>query len=267
MGARGTDVAREAADLVLVDDNFASIVRGIRLGRRIFDNLQKSMQYIFAIHIPIAGIALTPMILGWPALMLPLHVAMLELVIDPACTLAFENEPADADVMQRVPRDTSAPLFGRHAVTLSSLKGRSLLACVGLSWAWSTGSVDLWLASGWPAASGDGTPFVLTTDQSRSMVFITLIVGNASLILSNRAQPGRFWASWRIPNGMAYAVILLALGLLSLAIHWPALAGPLQLAPLPASAWWVSLGLGVLSLPVLNTWRWWMNRPTAKPIK
>lgn len=267
MGARGTDVAREAADLVLVDDNFASIVRGIRLGRRIFDNLQKSMQYIFAIHIPIAGIALTPMILGWPALMLPLHVAMLELVIDPACTLAFENEPADADVMQRVPRDTSAPLFGWHAITLASLQGLSLLACVGLSWAWSTGSVDLWLASGWPAASGDGTPFVLTTDQSRSMVFITLIVGNASLILSNRAQPGRFWASWRIPNGMAYAVILLALGLLSLAIHWPALAGPLQLAPLPASAWWVSLGLGVLSLPVLNTWRWWMNRPTAKPIK
>ena len=256
MGARGTDVAREAADLVLVDDNFASIVRGIRLGRRIFGNLQKSMQYIFAIHIPIAGIALTPMVMGWPALMLPLHVAMLELVIDPACSLAFENEPADADVMQRAPRNTSAPLFGWREITLALLQGLSLLACVGLSWAWSTGFVNPWLSAWWPAVAETWTPTMLTADQSRSMVFITLIVGNASLILSNRAQPGRFWASWRIPNGMAFIVILLALGLLNLAIYWPALATPLQLAPLPASAWWFSSGLGILSLPAVNALQW-----------
>lgn len=261
MGARGTDVAREAADLVLVDDNFASIVRGIRLGRRIFGNLQKSMQYIFAIHIPIAGMALVPMLMGWPAVMLPLHVAMLELVIDPACSLAFENEPADADVMQRPPRDTLAPLFGAHEITLALLQGLSLLACVGLAWAWSTGSVGLWLTNAWPAGSWDGHHIALTPQQSRSMVFITLIVGNASLILSNRASPGHFWASWRVPNLTAYAVIGLALALLALAIHWPALATPLQLAPLPARAWWVSLGLGLLILPVRPVWVWCKDKP------
>ncbi len=135
MGLRGTDVAREAADLVLVDDNFASIVRGIRVGRRIFGNLQKSMRYIFAIHIPIAGIALAPMVMAWPALMLPLHVALLELVIDPACSIAFENEPADADVMQRPPRDTRAPLFGAKDIAWALAQGLLVLACVGLTYA------------------------------------------------------------------------------------------------------------------------------------
>ena len=95
MGGRGTDVAREAASLVLLDDNFASIVRAVRLGRRIFDNLRKSMSYILAVHVPIAGMALLPVLLGWPALLYPMHIALLELIIDPACSLAFENEPAE----------------------------------------------------------------------------------------------------------------------------------------------------------------------------
>ncbi|MEY3447286.1 MAG: hypothetical protein RIR45_2041, partial [Pseudomonadota bacterium] len=94
MGGRGTDVAREAASLVLLDDNFASIVRAVRLGRRIFDNLRKSMSYILAVHVPIAGLALLPVLLGWPVLLYPLHIAFLELVIDPACSMVFENEPS-----------------------------------------------------------------------------------------------------------------------------------------------------------------------------
>jgi magnesium-transporting ATPase (P-type) len=100
MGGRGTDVARESASLVLIDDNFAAIVAAVRLGRRVFDNLRKAMSYILAVHVPIAGMALLPVLFGWPALLYPMHIALHELIIDPACSIAFENEPAESDVMQ-----------------------------------------------------------------------------------------------------------------------------------------------------------------------
>ena len=233
MGARGTDVAREASDLVLVDDNFASIVRGIRVGRRIFDNLQKSMHYIFAIHIPIAGMALVPMLMGWPPLMLPLHVALLEMVIDPTCAIAFEKEPAEADVMQRPPRDTQSPLFGARKITTALAQGLCILAFVGLSYGWPHihWSAD-WLMAPFSTAWTDA--------HTRSMAFITLIAGNAMLVLSSRRRPTptrvkkRYFAK-HVPmnqsldsglNNNPTAVILpmVAMGLLALAIHWPWLA-------------------------------------------
>ena len=244
MGLRGTDVAREAADLVLVDDNFASIVRGIRVGRRIFGNLQKSMRYIFAIHIPIAGIALAPMVMNWPALMLPLHVALLELVIDPACSIAFENEPADADVMQRPPRDTRAALFGARDITLALVQGLLVLACVGLSYAWAKG----WL-------NGGATP-ALSEEETRSMVFVTLVLGYAALIVVNRAQPGQLWASLRVPNPSAWGVILLAWGLVMAGMYWPWLAMTLKFAPLPNGPWTVALACGMLSLLAMSGLHW-----------
>lgn len=252
MGGRGTDVAREAADLVLVDDNFASIVRGIRLGRRIFDNLQKSMHYIFAIHIPIAGMSLLPMVMGWPPLMLPLHVALLELVIDPTCSLAFENEPENANVMQRPPRNTADPLFGRGAIALAFGQGLCVFASVGLSFA--AASDDLgtglhaWL--GWPPLQA------LSEEQIRTMVMITLIVGNAALILSNRAGGGKFWASWRNPNKTAWLVIGLAMAFLALAIHWPWLSVPLKFQPLPIAYLTVAIGSGLLSWVSVSVLHW-----------
>ena len=112
MGGRGTDVAREAASLVLLDDHFLSIVHAVRLGRRIFDNLRKSMSYMLAVHVPIAGMALLPVLLGWPVMLYPMHIVFLELIIDPACSMAFENEPAEPDIMQPPPRNPTAPLFG-----------------------------------------------------------------------------------------------------------------------------------------------------------
>ncbi|MGV0960954.1 MAG: cation-translocating P-type ATPase [Limnohabitans sp.] len=252
MGLRGTDVAREAADLVLVDDNFASIVRGIRVGRRIFGNLQKSMRYIFAIHIPIAGIALTPMVMAWPVLMLPLHVALLELVIDPACSIAFENEPADADVMQRPPRDTRAALFGTKDIAVALGQGLLVLACVGLSYAW---------ARGW---TGWGTTLALSEEQTRAMVFVTLILGYAALILVNRAAPGRFWASLRVPNPSAWGVIALAWGFMLVSMQWPWLAQMLKFAPLTAWPWAVALSMGGLSLVALLSLHWLLGPHQAR---
>ncbi len=256
MGLRGTDVAREAADLVLVDDNFASIVRGIRVGRRIFGNLQKSMRYIFAIHIPIAGIALTPMVMAWPALMLPLHVALLELVIDPACSIAFENEPADANVMQRPPRDTRAALFGTKDIALALVQGLLVLACVGLSYAWANGWLNGWLNIG-------VTP-TLSEEETRAMVFVTLVLGYAALIVVNRVPPGQFLASLRVPNPSAWGVILMAWAFVVLGMHWPWLAVALKFAPLQHLQWAVALVAGGLSLLAMVSLHWMLARHEAK---
>ena len=129
MGGRGTDVAREAASLVILDDDFATIVEAVRSGRRIFDNLQKAMGFIFSIHVPIAGLALLPLILDWPLVLSPVHIVFLELIIDPACSIAFEAEPEEADVMDRPPRDPKAPLFGMGQIFFSLFEGFNCPAC------------------------------------------------------------------------------------------------------------------------------------------
>ena len=130
MGGRGTDVAREAASLVLLDDDFASIVDALRLGRRIYDNIRKAMAYIFAIHVPIAGLALIPLLFGLPLVFWPLHIAFLEMVIDPICAVVFEAEPEEEDVMRRPPRDPAQPLFTPGYVIGSLLQGAVVLGAV-----------------------------------------------------------------------------------------------------------------------------------------
>lgn len=267
MGARGTDIARETADLVLVDDNFASIVRGIRSGRRIFGNLQKSMQYIFAIHIPIAGMALVPMLMGWPPLMLPLHVALLELVIDPTCAITFEQEPADPDVMQRPPRDPHTALFNAQQITWATGQGLCVLVCIGLSIG-VTPALAAWLTE-MPLGAGRLPHLTTWTEEHlRSMAFVTLITGHAVLVLSSRpfslwARPVAIWSApdavtpplqkfWPLANPTAPLFVGLAMALLALAIHWPWLAAPMQWAPLPPEAWGMALFWGVLSWPLMR---------------
>jgi Ca2+-transporting ATPase len=228
MGGRGTDVAREAASLVLLDDNFASIVRAVRLGRRIFDNLRKSMSYILAVHVPIAGLALLPVLLGWPVLLYPLHIAFLELVIDPACSMVFENEPSEADVMQRPPRKATAQLFGGMTLALALLQGLGVLLVVAGASAWSAG----WLSE----------------SQVRAFTFITLVTGNLALIFSNRSRSASLWTSVRVPNRTLWVVTGLTLGLLALTLYVPWLASLFLFAPLPLNAVMAALGLGLASV-------------------
>jgi P-type Ca2+ transporter type 2C len=236
MGARGTDVAREAAALVLVDDSFAALVRAVRLGRRIFDNLRKSMSYILAVHVPIAGMALLPVLLGWPALLYPMHIALLELVIDPACSLAFENEPAEPDLMQRPPRAADAPLFAGATLALAFLQGLGVLALVLSGHAWARGH--------WPEA------------ESRAMAFATLVLCNLGLILANRSRRGAAWSALRRPNPMLWAVVAGTLALLGAALYWPWAAGLLRFAPLPASALGAAAALALVNLALLALLKW-----------
>jgi Ca2+-transporting ATPase len=172
MGARGTDVARESAALVITDDDFTSIVGGVRQGRSIFDNLRKAMAYIIAVHVPIAGMSLIPVFAAdWPLVLLPLQIAFLELIIDPACSIAFEAEPTDPVIMDRPPRGLGEPMFGWHVLTLAALQGASVLAAVF--------GVYLW-----------GIMSHRPDDVVRTLTFATLVVGNLALILVNR--------SWRL---------------------------------------------------------------------
>ncbi|WP_051460019.1 HAD-IC family P-type ATPase [Methylopila sp. 73B] len=128
MGERGADVAREAADIVLLDDRFASVVNGVRLGRRISENLRRAMTYITAIHVPIAGLSLLPILIGLPPAFFPMHVVLMELIIDPVCSIVFEAEPEAADIMERPPRPATRSLFGWQDVSRGLFQGLVVLA-------------------------------------------------------------------------------------------------------------------------------------------
>jgi Ca2+-transporting ATPase len=166
MGRRGTDVAREAADLILLDDRFASIIGGIRLGRRIFANLRRAMTFIIAIHVPIAGLALLPILLGFPPILYPMHVVLLELLVDPLCSLAFEGEPGDAEAMARPPRPAGELLFGRSQMLSAALQGLALLAAVFGLYVWMIGTG-------------------LSEEAARTAAFCALVLGNLGLALAD----------------------------------------------------------------------------------
>jgi Ca2+-transporting ATPase len=181
MGGRGTDVAREASSLVLLDDNFISIVSAVRLGRRIFDNLKKAMAYIFSIHVPIAGMSLIPVLFNMPLVLLPVHIVFLELIIDPACSIVFESEKEEHNVMNRPPRKKAEGLFTRRTLVLSLLQGFVVLAIV---------FVVYWIA----LYQG------LDEEKVRALTFATIVVANLCLILTNRSWSDTIIASLRTPN-------------------------------------------------------------------
>ncbi len=202
MGERGTDVAREASDLVLLKDDFSSIVEAVRLGRRIFDNLKKAMAYIISVHIPIAGAALIPVLLGWPLILFPAHIVFLELIIDPACSVVFESEPAERNAMTRPPRDPKESLFGKKIMTLSVLQGIFSLIVV-------------------MAVFKAALIFGQSEDSARAIAFTTLIISNICLILTNRSWSRSILASLFVPNKALMAVAAGAAVFLALAIYAP----------------------------------------------
>lgn len=213
MGGRGTDVAREAASLVLLDDDFTSIVRAMRIGRGIFDNLRKAMAYIFAVHIPIAGLSLIPVLLGWPAVFAPVHIVFLEMIINPACSIAFEAEPAESDIMRRPPRIPQEPLFGKRIALLSLLQGTVLLLAA-------------------LAVLGYALMHGATEGEARALTFSTLVTGNLGLILVNRSWQLDFFSSLRRPNSALWWVTGGALAFLLLALHVSFLREIFHLSPI-----------------------------------
>ncbi len=167
MGARGTDVAREAASLVLLNDDFASLVTAVRYGRRVFANLRKAVVFVVAVHVPIVGLSLLPVALGWPMLLMPVHILFLQLIIDPACSVVFEAEPLEADAMTQPPRSTKAHLFDASVLIRGLWQGIGLLAMLLAVYALTR-----------KAAGSD--------EVARALTFVVLVLSNLGLIFVNR---------------------------------------------------------------------------------
>jgi Ca2+-transporting ATPase len=213
MGGRGTDVAREAASLVLLDDDFSSIVAAVKLGRRIYDNIRKAIIFIVAVHVPIAGLSIAPVLISsWPLLLLPVHIALLELIIDPSCSLIFEAEPPEADIMRRPPRNRAERLFSRRSLSIAALQGVSVLAVCLLV-------VRL-------ALPGHGT------EAARALAFAALVVAFIMIILVNRSWTRSLLKSLRVPNPAVWAVIGGAVIFLAAILSVPMLQRLFSFAPL-----------------------------------
>lgn len=231
MGARGTDVARESAALVITDDDFSSIVSGVRQGRGIFDNLRKAMSYVIAVHLPIVGMSLVPVFVAdWPLVLLPVQIAFLELIIDPACSVVFEAEEIDPKIMDSPPRGVSEPMFGARVLTIAVLQGLSVLAA--------TVGVYLWSVLGGYA---DGVV--------RSLTFATLVIGNMALILVNRSWRLSVWRTFRHRRNPALRWILLGAGaLLVTVLTVPGLRHAFSFGPLPLTGWLIAVAAGLLGV-------------------
>lgn len=229
MGKRGTDVAREAASIVLVEDDFAAIVGAIRLGRRIYDNIRKAMRFIFGVHVPIAGLALLPLVTGLPVVLGPIQIALLEMIIDPVCALVFEAEPEEGDLMRRKPRDPSERLFSMPMIARSILEGSVAFAAVG-------GLYLLYALQGLPAA------------ELRTLVFFGLVAAILALILADRAFSTSLRQALLRGNPVLRYVLTVIAGVIVLILTVPPLQrllqfAPLELAQLAAAA---LIGIGLL---------------------
>jgi Ca2+-transporting ATPase len=239
MGGRGTDVAREASSIVLLDDDFGSIVRTIRLGRRIYDNLRKAMSYIVAVHIPIAGLALLPLLSGFPLVLFPLHIAFIEMIIDPVCSVAFEAEREEPGVMRRPPRAPTAELFSAGMLAWSVVQGvLALLAIAGVYF--------FAVLSGLPA------------EDVRSLSFFTLVLGNLMLIVVNRSEHGHPFDFLTGGNPVLLGIYLLTGTLLAVSVGLPAARTLFGFGPLHADdASIIAIAVGGLTgvLLLLRRWR------------
>jgi Ca2+-transporting ATPase len=233
MGGRGTDVAREASSIVLIDDDFGSIVSAVRLGRRIYDNLRKAMAFIFAVHVPIAGLALLPLAFDLPLIFSPVHIAFLELIIDPVCSLVFEAEREERDVMKRPPRGSDSPLFTWALIGWSVLQGVLAFAMVAIVFLFA-------LHNGMPS------------DEARALAFFSLVVCVVGLVLANRSFSASFSSAFFRPN-RALAVILLAVVMiLATTLLWSPASALFRFGPLHPDDLMVTLGAGFSLLVLLE---------------
>ena len=205
MGKRGTDVARAAADLVLLNDDFSSIVDAIRLGRRIYANIKDAVSYILAIHVPIAGLSLVPVLLGWPLILLPVHIVFLELIIDPACSIVFEAEPEDEDTMRRPPRKRTDSLFTGRSLAMSLVQGAAvLLAVIGVFF--------------FAVHRGHGAA------MARALAYSTLVFANLGLILTNLSLTRPIIQIVQRPNRALWVIVSGVLAMLVAVLYVPFLA-------------------------------------------
>ncbi len=204
-------------------------MQAVKLGRRIFDNIKKAIAYILAVHVPIAGMSLIPVLLKWPLVLLPVHIVFLELIIDPACSIVFEAEREEADVMTRRPRDSRKPLFDKRTLAVSILQGLSVLIIVLAVFAISL-------------RRGQGA------DEARALTFTTLVIANLCLILTTRSWSRTIVSTLRTPNFALWLVIAGTAALLGLVLYTPFLRDLFKFKTLHSTDLWICLGAAMFSI-------------------
>jgi P-type Ca2+ transporter type 2C len=233
MGGRGTDVAREASAIVLLDDDFGSIVKSVRLGRRIYDNLRKAIGFIFAVHVPIAGLALLPLLFGLPIILGPIHIAFLEMLMDPICSLAFEAETEEDDVMRRPPHAPDAPLFSMPLIVWSVLQGAIAFILVAAIFVIAT-------RRGMPEA------------EVRSLTFFALVMATIGLTVVNRSFSASLRTAFLRPNPSLKWILAAVVAMLALTLLWPFASRLFRFGPLHLDDLALALGVGLLVVIILE---------------
>lgn len=245
MGQRGTDVAREASDLVLLDDDFSSIVQAVRLGRRIFDNIKKAMTYTIAVHIPIIGMSLLPILLKLPLILSPIHIVFLELIIDPACSVAFEAEPEEPDVMKRPPRAHDESLFSKKTLLSGLLQGTTALAI----------AIMVFLIANY---------LHYREPKIRALTFTTLIASNLALIFTNRSWSRNIFMDFNSKNRALWWIVGMALGFLVLVLYIPFLRNLFNFSSLTLIDSGICISAGVSSILCLELFKLLVSKPFKK---
>jgi Ca2+-transporting ATPase len=246
MGGRGTDVAREASSLVLLDDDFGSIVKAIRLGRRIYDNLRKAMAFVLAVHVPIAGLALLPLLFGWPIVFFPAHIAFLELVIDPVGSFVFEAEDEEHDIMARPPRDPQSSLFSPRLIAWSLIQGVLILLAAAAFFV-------MMLTQTVPDA------------EARAATFLALVIANFGLILVNRS-----FATTRLgllvrPSRELVLIALATAALLLAALLVPTLRELFHFATIRPGLTLAAIAVGLCAMALLEAFKRLMRSRILPP--
>ena len=247
MGLRGTDVAREASNLVITDDDFTSIVAGIRRGRTIYAALRKAFAYIVAVHVPLLGMAIIPVLFfDWPLVLLPAMVAFVEMVVDPACTIVFQAEPAEPNIMKRSPRPVNQSMLDRHTFGIALLQGVGVLAVAAILYFYL-------LSIGRPE------------DEVRTMSFALLVLANLLLILTNRSWTLSIVKTIRERrNPTVKWIVSAALLVLVALIELPVLRGLFNLGPISLADWLLVIAAALASISWFEVYKTKKARALAR---
>ena len=234
MGKRGSEVSREAADLILMDDNFTTIVETVKDGRRIYDNIRKAVGYVFTIHIPITFASLLAPILGVAPsalMLLPLHVVLLELLIDPTCSIVLERQPAETEIMSRKPRDPKEKLLNMRILLKSIIQGLVVFAA-------SFGTYYTILAGDF-ANAAVARAMGLTIIMLANLFLVQVNSSDRDFAFQSAARLAKDWVMWAIDIG---TLLILAI------ILYTPVSGLLKLAPLSAGQFFGSVGIAAAAV-------------------
>ncbi|WP_064197469.1 MULTISPECIES: cation-translocating P-type ATPase [Emticicia] len=243
MGKKGTEIAKQAASLILVEDDLSKMVDAVAMGRKIYTNLKKAIQYIISIHIPIILTVFLPLALGWiyPNIFSPVHVIFLELIMGPTCSIIYENEPMEKNTMQQMPRPFTTTFFSWKELATSVLQGITI-------------TIGTLAAYQYAVSAG------FDESLTRTMVFVTLINANIFLTLVNRSFYYSIFTTLMYKNNLVLLIISITLALIGLLIFVKPLANFFEFTPLTIDQLGICLGIGFISVIWFEVVKWWKRR-------